>query len=46
MLGVVCSVVLMLKMDTKARRNSALAFFGNVDLEKNVEDKLERETNK
>jgi len=33
-------------MDAKERRNSALEFFGNVDLRKDVEDKLERETNK
>jgi len=31
-------------MDAKERRNSALEFFGNVDVEKDVEDKLERET--
>jgi len=33
-------------MDAKERRNSAFEFFENVDLEKDVEDKLERETNK
>jgi len=33
-------------MDAKGRRNSAFEFFGNVDLEKDDEDKLERETNK
>jgi len=33
-------------MNAKERRISALEFFGNVDLEKDFEDKLERETNK
>jgi len=46
MLDVVCSVVWMWNMDAEERRNSALEFFGNVVLEEDVEDKLEREINK
>jgi len=33
-------------MNAKERRNSTLEFFGNVYLEKDVEDKLEREINR
>jgi len=33
-------------MDAKERRNLVLEFFRNMDLEKDVEVKLERETNK